>query len=91
MGSPGSLSAPQAPTLCRALGWYFAFLLLKPFKSSFVANVNVRRPRWRRGKESVRQCRRRKRLGIPGSGRSRRGGNGIPLQYCLENSMDRGT
>ena len=28
---------------------------------------------------------------IPGSGRSRGGGNGNPLQYsCLENSMDRG-
>ena len=28
---------------------------------------------------------------IPGSGRSRGGGNGNPLQYsCLENPMDRG-
>ena len=27
---------------------------------------------------------------IPGSGRSPRGGNGHPLQYCLENPMDRG-
>ena len=27
----------------------------------------------------------------PGSGRSPEGGNGNPLQYCLENSMDRGT
>ena len=27
---------------------------------------------------------------IPGSGRSPGEGNGNPLQYCLENSMDRG-
>ena len=27
---------------------------------------------------------------IPGSGRSPGEGNGSPLQYCLENSMDRG-
>ena len=27
---------------------------------------------------------------IPGSGRSPGGGHGNPLQYCLENSMDRG-
>ena len=27
---------------------------------------------------------------IPGSGRSPGEGNGYPLQYCLENSMDRG-
>ena len=27
---------------------------------------------------------------IPGSGRSLGVGNGNPLQYCLENSMDRG-
>ena len=27
---------------------------------------------------------------IPGSGRSPPEGNGYPLQYCLENSMDRG-
>ena len=27
---------------------------------------------------------------IPESGRSARGGNSNPLQYCLENSMDRG-
>ena len=27
---------------------------------------------------------------IPGSGRSPREGNGIPLQYCLENPRDRG-
>ena len=27
---------------------------------------------------------------IPGLGRSPAVGNGIPLQYCLENSMDRG-
>ena len=27
---------------------------------------------------------------IPGSERSPRGGHGNPLQYCLENSMDRG-
>ena len=27
---------------------------------------------------------------IPGLGRSLGGGNGYPLQYCLENPMDRG-
>ena len=27
---------------------------------------------------------------IPGSGRSPGGGHGNPLQYCLENPMDRG-
>ena len=27
---------------------------------------------------------------IPGLGRSPEGGNGNPLQYCLENPMDRG-
>ena len=27
---------------------------------------------------------------IPGLGRSLGGGNGNPLQYCLENPMDRG-
>ena len=45
------------------------------------------------GKESVCQCRRRKRLAgsIPRSGRSTGAGQGSPLQYsCLENPMDRG-
>ena len=28
---------------------------------------------------------------IPGLGRSPGGGHGNPLQYCLENPMDRGT
>ena len=27
---------------------------------------------------------------IPGSGRSPGGGHGNPLQYCMENPMDRG-
>ena len=29
-------------------------------------------------------------VSIPGSGRSPGEGNGYPLQYCLENPMDRG-
>ena len=50
--------------------------------------------RWHGGKESAktRQCSRARDSGsMPGSGRSRRGGNGNPLQYsCLKNHMDRG-
>ena len=42
------------------------------------------------GKEST--CNVGRDLGlVPGLGRSPGGGHGNPLQYCLENSMDRGT
>ena len=49
-------------------------------------------PRWSSGKESARQCRRRRRYGFdPGLGRSPGGGNGNPLQFCcLKNPMSRG-
>ena len=40
------------------------------------------------GKESA--CNVADPVSIPGLGRSPREGNGYPLQYCLENSMDRG-
>ena len=43
------------------------------------------------GKKPTCQCRRCKRLGFPGLGRSPGRGHGNPLQYsCLENLMDRG-
>ena len=46
-------------------------------------------PRWLSDKESA--CNAGDAGSIPGSGRSRGGGNGNPLQYSyLENSMDRG-
>ena len=46
-------------------------------------------PRWLSGEESTCQCRRR--VSIPGSGRSPGEGNGNPLRYsCLGNPMDRG-
>ena len=46
-------------------------------------------PRWLSDKESA--CNAGDAGSIPGSGRSRAGGNGNPLQYSyLENSMDRG-
>ena len=53
----------------------------------------IRLPQWLSGKESACSAGDIKDTGsIPGSGRSPRGGHGIPLQYfCLENPKDRGT
>ena len=65
-------------------------LLLKPFSFLEIglSCVAFGFPRRLRGKESARQCRRQRRLGL---GRSSGGGNGNPLQYyCLEDPVDRG-
>ena len=50
-------------------------------------------PRWLSGKYSSANAGDIRYVGsIPGSGRTPRGGNGIPLQYFgLDNPMDRGT
>ena len=53
------------------------------YKVGFPCNAN--------GKESSASAGDARDLGsIPGLGRSPGGGNGNPLQYCLENPMDKG-
>ena len=72
----------------------FCVYMFAPFYTSFLNCSKSLKglPRWRNGKESACQCRRRRRRGlILGLRRSSGGGNGNPLQYsCLGNSMDRG-
>jgi len=53
--------------------------------------MSIGLPRWLSDKESAKAGNAVGMSLIPGSGRSRGGGKGNPLQYsCLENPMDRG-
>ena len=78
--------------LCaKNLGWIFTGYLTSPGESLFCLGYNNTQasPQWLSGKESY--CNVGDTGSIPGSGRSRGGGNGNSLQYsCLGNPMDRG-
>ena len=62
-----------------------------PVGSTFGKKHILGLPRWLSGKETTcKAAATGDAVSIPGSGRSPGEGNGYPLQYCLENPMDRG-
>ena len=66
-----------------------SFLILK--MGLMRTGINIKGLYTQQGQGHFPMCKMRSSLMIPGSGRSRGGGHGNPLQYsCLENPMDRG-